>query len=454
MEHLVTLLIEKGRDFWKSPIALFVILTVVVVGLLKIFANDTFDNIDLAEWLIAVLAAIAVVVGWAYFRRIPKPARDKVGFGIAIEFEEPKQQVSVRSDLISKLRTLLSQHDSVHQFELIEFSQHTCKAIDRSSASKLLRKSQCRFLIFGLARIREQQGKLLHVFDLSGIVSHAPIDTNKASQLQAEFSTVLPSRLNVGKDGDFFSFEFTARWFDIITRYIVGVAAYHTRDYKYAESLLIDLEQELMGKFEDKLPAIAHIKQWIPGRLRVIYKEMADIQSHRYFIGRDKSSLEELENITDKLQARWPKDKFARHHKALTAFVLRRDVERARLEIEACSNDADNVWLFSLAFLDAYGGDLQAAYRNYCKAFEIPLTSNSVPLQVEEFIQIVMNEEPDRKDLLFCVGLVNYRSKRDLDAAERDFSEFLEHTEKNKYPRQHEAVIKWLGEINRLQAIR
>ena len=101
--------------------------------------------------------------------------------------------------------------------------------------------------------------------------------------------------------------------------------------------------------------------------------------------------------------------------------------------------------------MDAYEGDLQAAYKKYRKAFEIPLPNLIVPLQVEEFIQIVIDEEPERKDLYYCLGLVNYRSKRDLDVATRDFQKFLDSTEEPEYPRQHKTARKWLGEIERLR---
>lgn len=449
-EQLLALFAEKGREFWTKPIALAIVLPLVVCGLVQFFIKEDIVKIAPWEWVVISSVCILVIVVWSYARRIPTASKGSVGFGVAILFEDPKHQVAVRTDLISRLTNLLSEHSSVYQFQLIEFPQHLCRKLDRDSASKFLRKSRCKFLIFGIARLREQKGKSLYVFNLTGIVSHAPIRGVQAKQLETEFSTILPSRLNVEKEGDFFTFEFTANWFDIVTRYIVGVAAYLTKDFKYAESLLLSLEKQLEHS-KDRLPAITHIKQWIPGRLREIYQETAFIQSHRYSMKRDKRALEELEKILDKLQARYPHDHSAHHSRAFIAFVLHRDIETTRKELDACSSQEESQVLFSQAFLDAYEGDLQAAYKKYRKAFEITLPTLIVPLQVEEFIQIVIDEEPERTDLYYCLGLVNYRSKCDLDAATRDFQKFLDSTDESKYPRQHKAARKWLGEIERLR---
>jgi hypothetical protein len=103
--------------------------------------------------------------------------------------------------------------------------------------------------------------------------------------------------------------------------------------------------------------------------------------------------------------------------------------------------------MYSDAFLHAYDGDLQAAYRIYKKAFDFPSNDQTLLVQVEEFIQIVIDEEPERIDLYFCLGLLNYRGKFDLGAAQTDFRRFLNGTRREQFPRQHEAVDKWLKDI-------
>jgi hypothetical protein len=138
----------------------------------------------------------------------------------------------------------------------------------------------------------------------------------------------------------------------------------------------------------------------------------------------------------------------------MSAFILRRDLEGARREIESCKGTPDALWLFSLAFIPAYEGNLDDAYRSYQKAFARPLSDQSAVGQVEEFIQRVIDEEPDRPWLYFCLGLINHKAKFDLASAETDFQKFLSGVDHTRFPRQVEAAKKWLSEITGLTTTR
>jgi tetratricopeptide (TPR) repeat protein len=112
--------------------------------------------------------------------------------------------------------------------------------------------------------------------------------------------------------------------------------------------------------------------------------------------------------------------------KAICDFVLRKDVPAAHKLITRCRNDSDSTWWYSRAFLHAYQGKMDEAVADYRHAFEGPIANGSVPIQCEEFIQIVLASEPTRIQLYFCLGLINYHAKSDYAAAERDFSACLE----------------------------
>jgi hypothetical protein len=76
----------------------------------------------------------------------------------------------------------------------------------------------------------------------------------------------------------------------------------------------------------------------------------------------------------------------------------------------------------------------------------------TVPVQCEEFIQIVLEQEPERYWLHFCLGMINYRVKGDLIAARRDFQEFLNRAEVGRFPNQVRAVRQWVQEIDAVLA--
>lgn len=108
------------------------------------------------------------------------------------------------------------------------------------------------------------------------------------------------------------------------------------------------------------------------------------------------------------------------------------------------------MWRYSDAFLLAYDGDLEGAYRSYRRAFESPLDDPTVPTQCEEFIQTVLDQEPERAWLFFCLGLINHRAKGDLAAARADFQRFVDNADPDRFQKQIGIARTWIGEIDRL----
>jgi len=138
-----------------------------------------------------------------------------------------------------------------------------------------------------------------------------------------------------------------------------------------------------------------------------------------------------------------------RQSAAVCAFLLHRNIPLARREYEACRDVDDASWRYGEAFLAAYEGDLDRAYRWYRDAFSAPLLEETIPIQCEEFIQIVLEAEPEKYWLAFCLGLINHRAKGDLVAARRDFEAFLGCAEREgRFPNQIRAAMEWIREID------
>ena len=76
------------------------------------------------------------------------------------------------------------------------------------------------------------------------------------------------------------------------------------------------------------------------------------------------------------------------------------------------------------------------------------MSEASALVQCEEFIQIVIDEEPARPWLYYCLGLINRRGKGDLASARRDFETFIRMADENEFPRQFEVARKWIREID------
>jgi tetratricopeptide (TPR) repeat protein len=179
---------------------------------------------------------------------------------------------------------------------------------------------------------------------------------------------------------------------------------------------------------------------WLAGLLR------------KYTYRRDRASLAQAEEIIPKLRRYDPENYLARLCAAMSAFVLRRDLPAAKKELEACRRVEDGTWRYSEAFLHGYEGELDEAYRSYQKAFAAPLEDPTVPTQSEEFIQIVLDEEPERPWLYYCLGLINHRPKGDLHAALRDFRSFIDGVDPTRFKKQIGTAEKWIGDIMAVMA--
>jgi len=100
-----------------SPIAL----GLAAVTLIVTFAGLDIARITIFEWSIIAIILIALALFW-YRTRLPHVPSKKVGFGVAIAFEDSEHAKRIRSDLILTLRELVTGSQFRHEFEFVEFS--------------------------------------------------------------------------------------------------------------------------------------------------------------------------------------------------------------------------------------------------------------------------------------------------------------------------------------------
>jgi len=255
----------------------------------------------------------------------------------------------------------------------------------------------------------------------------------------------------VSPSGNMFACEFVAQHIDSVARYIIGTAAALSNDFDYAEQLLLDSEKRLNQVLQQtKAAPISVLLATVQRRIGELYFIRLQRLIDQYTSRRDMESLCDAEAMIDKLQVYDPGNYSGHLCRAICAFMLRRNLDEARREIEACRKTHDSAWMYSEAFLHAYDGDLQNAYRSYRNAFQAPLQDPTVPIQSEEFIQIVLDQEPNRPWLYYCTGLINYRAKRDLASARADFRNFVERSDAVGFGTQIAIAKQWIHEIDAL----
>jgi len=444
MDAVLALIADILRERWSSKLTL--LLAVLVVGLATLLAVSQVDisKVSTGSWAIVLLAGTAVATAWTLTNRFPRTKKGKVGFVVAITAEKEEHAVRLRSDFINTVRDLLDRPNLRYAFQFIEYPPRLAAEVTTiTAAARCLRRSGGHFLIYGDAKSRQVFGKEKHVLHLEGAVVHAPLSKVQSDALAREFAEVFPRRLLVDRENDLFSFQLTSEWVNIAARYMVGIAAMISGDLDYAEELFLSVKASLAGAVAH-FPAVDKIARILPQRLARLYGIKLGSLMRNYTMDRDRAHLEASEALLDKL-AKYDPGNYSQHlQRAICDFVLHRDMRAAWRSVLKCRGIRDVTWRYSEAFLHAYEGNLFKARRSYALAFKGHAEDPSVPTQTEEFINIVLAEEPNRYQLYFCLGLVNFFAKGDFASARRDFSTFLANVRVGDYPEEERLAREYI----------
>jgi tetratricopeptide (TPR) repeat protein len=167
-----------------------------------------------------------------------------------------------------------------------------------------------------------------------------------------------------------------------------------------------------------------------------------------YYKNKSDDYLNKMGCYLDVVQEIDPGNYDAHLVRAICMFLRNQDIEGARQEIKKARNERNAAWQYSEAFLAAYEGKLEEAHKIYKRAFK-GVVIEETPLDVEEFIVDVLGREPEKIQLWYCLGMINYFLKADLQAAQMDFLEFVKKaTDQRMFPISVDFARKYLNEID------
>jgi len=444
----------QNRWEYKSTI-IILILIVVIIGIWK-FTGSKLNDLSTKEILFILTSALTLLIIWWRSTIIPKAKKSTVGFALAIDCETPEVEKSIKPDFIETIKRLINQGALERKFSVIEISQNISKRIhDNFDARKIREKARCHFIVYGTAKIREIDGSKKYILNLAIQVAHKPIPKAKSQQISKEMAEIFPGRLMIEKDNDYLTLEFTSEWIDCVSKYIIGIAATISGDHIYAESLFLSVHQNRHIQ-QSSLPQLKKIR----GRLKVwlgeIYNYRASVVYEQWRNDRLPEQLKEMWSHLVQLRRFDPHNYSSRLLISIYLFVSQRDINGAIQELRKCRDIRDATWRYNYAFLLAYNGNLKKARKMYNTAFRQYCVRLDVPIQTEEFLLWIIQEEPDRIQLYFCLGLINWHAKQDIKQAIDDFRKFLESAGADQFPeevRLAEAYIKTLeGRIKKQQS--
>ena len=445
MTNDLTSIADQARKHWPTHFGLLLAEIFIVTLITSVIAVVSPTPI-----VAVILYATGIIIAfllWKISNRIQKTKKDKVGFVISISTDGQEEQKKIKEDFILTLHELLKAGTSGQSFQIINIPQHIAeKVVDADQAQKLRIKCRAHFIIYGRVRLRSVGGKNEHVIHLEGIVSHTPLPKPVSDNLAKEFTELFPRRIRIASENDVLSFAFTSDWINCVARYIIGIAAACSGDLDYAEKLQNDVERLLASK-DQKFPIFARLKQRVPVRLGEINFARALSACERWSHNRDPNEMEEVGHYLDKI----PSTFAAIHYgvillKSIFMFVRHRDVKGSIAILKKCKGISNSIWHYNLAFLYAYTGDLKKAIQRYRSGMNLPVEPSDFA-QIEEFIIWVIEQEPVKYQLYYCLGFINLEIKGDQKQAIIDFEKFLSLGNEHEFTEEQKIARKWLAEL-------
>lgn len=377
---------------------------------------------------------------------VPKNIKNKIGIVVALRTEKDDEKIKLENDLINELNTYLKNSKNGNEFNIVKFPQDIINKIqDNQTAYKYLAVAKAHFIIYGSIVKRKIQGKESYIFKLHGMVRHVPIPQLTNKIFSKEFSELLPYKVTFAEDDEALGFELTEHWVRYVIKYIIAIAAFVSGDLNLAKDLYLELETEIdkIGNNET-IPVIHEIKRCLPARLSEVMLAYINFYYKIFTTTRDVNFILKTEQYLDKLRLVDP-DNYAGHLSRAILFFFKNDLKSAIAELTDITN-SDVGWRYSLGFLLAYQGDINGALQNYQKTFYKPQTVNIIDIEI--FMSEVLNKDPNKIQLNFFRGLINYKMKQDYRLAKEDFDFLVNHKNSVNFPELTTLASKYLGEIN------
>lgn len=435
MDKLLASAIGLIEKYWYRRFTIVVVaLALLLFGYWQFIPSHPENPVAL-DWCLAAIPALLAVLVWVRTQWLPRASKSKIGIVIAIDSDDETHAKQVEADFISSLRRLIAQ-DTASNFQLITFpSRLVAELSDSVTANKLLRRSRGAMLLYGDVRKRKIRGHETHILRLDGWVRHANIDEAQKRELSTDFRNVIPERSYISVDNDALAFEAASEWIEVGAKYVVGMATFVSGNAATAERLFLDVEKRLANASLDA-PPVRSLARKLPVWIMRVYESWHFYLIDKWIAGRDQEDLRLANEIAIKILERQPRAYSAYITRSIAEFTLFRNMDEARRLTRLAKGIGSPIWLYNLAFLDAYAGDLKSAKKHYREAFSRRLENVTVPIQCEEFMLQVLADEPDKIQLLYCTGLINYHVKRDCLRVTEDLERFVSDVRSEAFPSQ------------------
>lgn len=442
-DKLIEKILEIAQKNWRKPdglLCLVLLVTVFTFGAVK--ALELMDNHYVLCGALVGADLLAVLIWWLS-NRFPQNPKDKVGVTVCIHCYDVDEKNKIKEDFIDSLKKFLRDSPQGRTFNLLEIPDRLYEKIENTDAAfALLKKTRSHFIIYGRVRKRTINDKDHHFLELDGAVTHNPIPSYAHKQFSKEFGELLPKKLRFPVNNDLLGFDFTSEVVGIVAQYIIAVAAAVSFDYDFSESLFQGLKNQIKAKNSN--PIYEKLKERVPRNIIAINLARTNIAINRWFKTHDRVYVSQITGYLAEITKQGITDDY--HTlilRGLEAFLVKRDVARAKSFFKQCQGDEDPIWQLNLAFLYAYENDLKKFARVYRKFKDVKPEPYTVD-QIESFFVWILEVEPEKFQFHYCLGYFNWKIKGDFERASLDFKLFLNKCPDGKFTKEVELAKEYL----------
>lgn len=422
--EIAAIFLEKWWLRYKSIPIVFLI--VVIISTLQIPGDGNslgvrFYTVTACLLICVIIYSIATINS----NTLASAGENETGVLFVIESENSKTYEHIRHCLVSKFEEL-SRNYSKLNMRVICIPKSIANKYTLSKSEnfqKILLRTNCLFAVYTRYTVDDVDASENFEMCIDYALLHPKIKKEVRNLLLEEMHMFCTSihRQTFQKHDTIQTFNVTAQMLSYICEYFLGISFILTNRLSTAKEIFIQLD-DVIKKTELNNHFIRVLVPIIKKRLVEICFALARPAYNSYRQTKKPEYLMEYRCLLEEANKYTPNTYEYYLDSAMLAILIDRDPGQAAIYVEKCKlTKSRNEWRYSDAFLAAYDIEMNPLkiYRKYQTAFKYEINI----LDIAEFIEDIIEEEPEHGGLHLALGLI-YHDIKDSELMHIHFEKY------------------------------
>lgn len=398
------------KKSWLKPLSILIVFVILLYTSLQFFPKTEEESF--VPFIICISVFAAVFLGYIIyylFKNFYYPKAKKMQNGILFVFhtQDEKTFDDAKYNIVEKFKGYM--RSCMKDFDLICLNVNKIKDYDFSNNKTmiaLLERVNCMICIDVDYQVDDVNNTDNYLIRINPGVFHPEFNKQDSEFFLNEMAKVYKPIKSMGfsKQQKINKMNFTSEYLSYAVEYIVGLIAQLDNNVVLSLKMFENLYNSEPFKTQN----------WMANEIKKgYYYSCMMVAKHiiigDYFNNWSVSVLDEAEKFIGIMNEIFPDTYEYNEMSAIINFSKYRNISKAKENIKRCREiDEKRHWVYNEAFLNAYtSNDLGSVYSIYIKAV---LSDYSIS-KVIEFIEKVLEEEPEKTMLHFALGFLYNENK-------------------------------------------